>query len=365
MEISIPNLRAKKSLKRDRPQEAAENVPANAFGLKIPFTASDAHLLEHCEHAVPLQGLVTLAEELLEEKTVAVQRIGKKGRDEEKQEKVPPRRWATCGVVVEIRNSDELVLAQSWEGTQVMMYITQGAAAVPALYSVVCIEGAAVERGRRGEAFLRVNAARQIQVVGRSKSVGRCSLKGCRALVEEKPGNLCFLHSREAHNRRVSARSELNAAAQYVPISQTKKEGNYQKKQKISSSKTKSTTTKSKTAKLAASTASTPTPAPAAKATKAPLAEQAAELLKKQVGLGARSLAALVGSEAHRIGPPEVTATSLRAARSSTKESSSSSSSSKSAVLHPNSWQLYQTAPASVPEKADDYLDLIEFDDLE
>jgi hypothetical protein len=61
-------------------------------------------------------------------------------------------------------------------------------------------------------------------------------------------------------------------------------------------------------------------------------------------GLGARSLVALAGREAGpRIGPPSVTAAQLRDARAKVTTTG--------AFLHPNSWQLYESAPAIVPEK--------------
>jgi hypothetical protein len=228
-----------------------------------------------------------------------------------------PSEWWTAGMVVASSEEGECELAWSWEGPRVVLR-REGAAAKVAvpLFACVALVRPAVLR-ERGHVVLVVRAAQQVHTIGSSDSVGICGAKNkqgrrCERLAHAS--RKCAAHEEERYHKQQSSRMELNSAAAHVP-----------KKHKNEARPSKQAKQRSGEKLMAPE-----------------------EVVQKMAGehagagLGLRSLAALAGKDAPRVGPPLVTAATLREARSSVLVEGS--------FLHPNSWQLYQKAAPGTDE---------------
>ncbi len=311
--LELPSLRRRQSPRKA--PEAKDVACEKEFGITLPWARS-------CELpaglAVPLERVHLWREEQEE--------LGDEEQQQQQQQLLLPRAnsnkrqratdWRTAGIVVTSREGEgPCELAWSWEGERVVLRREGEARRVGLpVFSCVLLLRPAVHR-ERGQVVLTVRAAHQLQVVGSSKSIGLCGAKkkdgrtcGRLAPLQRR----CAEHEEEKYHKQQSARMELNSESSHVP-----------KKMRAGAKAAAAAGGKRKEPKAAPMTA-----------------EETVQKIageKAGSGLGARSLAALVGKDAPRVGPPAVTAAALREARAVTG--------AQGAFLHPNSWQLYQKTP--------------------
>ncbi len=324
----------KKKLQEREPETDGESVPRNGFGLELSLTVAEGCSLDaaggRCVRLADLHSSWREDEEVEDVDEAEAGDFGEddlggqsmRGAKKRRRQRPEAAGWATAGVVVSVAENS-FSLASSWHGAQVTL-VREGEATTVKLPLFAClvITKPAVSRDR-GRVTLTVTRAAQVAVVGMSKSIALCvqvKKKGdrpCGRLYNARRSLRCAMHEEELYHKTQSGRMELNTALAYMP-----------KKFKEANAPRRGVGGAKKTVPLVT------------------MEEMAQKALEGKVGggLGARSLAALVGKEGPRLGPPTVTPAVLREAKAVAGNQGS--------FLHPNSWQLYQSSAATVPKQA-------------